>query len=211
MPHSLSFCRARPLFSRSVTALSLGFALGATTSIGIISERLTAGSAHVSTLFALATVPLGALFIAHTRAVHRTKPIALQNPITPFVLQLLGLILAVVTLHASLWETHATSLFGLREAPRQLVNDLILGPALLLVAWSFIANRRRHRLFFSLTSFALIASYCLTARLWHLDAVPFTPLTVQQYVPEQFTLAAAGLLALYLLGLLEDPSIPPND
>lgn len=197
-------------------ATALGFVWGALASLGILAERVTAGSGAVAALLATVTTPLGVLFVLQTQrmgarsAARASAPAGSSSPL--FVAQALGLGLGILAVHGAfrLWGDAAQR--GLAEVPRQLVNDLGLGLALLLVSWSFVARSRAARLACALAGFATVAAYHLTAASWHADAVPFRGLTVQQYVPEQFGLVAAGLLILFFLGAYGDPDVrsPPT-
>lgn len=204
-PHGGAMTRGAPLFNFSLLrhvdprwlAAGAAFVLGGAGSASVVAERVTGGSTNLAMAIAPATTLLTGGFALATRALCEPETSRSAPPArVTFFSQLFGLFAAVGSVHAIL---HVVAPAQLSEALPQLANDVTLSLGLLLIAWSFVVPSAWLRVALPMTAFLLAASYHLTAARWHLDAIAFQSMTVQQFVPAQLLIAAAGLLFAYLL------------
>ncbi|MCA9517331.1 MAG: hypothetical protein KC635_20465 [Myxococcales bacterium] len=171
----------------------LGFALALVVSGGVVLERVSAGDGVIALALAGVTLAVTALVAVRTHALS-----ALGSQPAIALAQVAGLVVGVLAVHV---PVAAASPAGapLREGPAQLVNDGMLGVGLLLLVWSFVARSGAARLVAPVVAFGLLLGYRATAGFWHLDALAFPRLTVQQFVQAQVVAVSAGLLVLHWL------------
>lgn len=170
-------------------AASHGFVVGVLASSCLVAERVSAGATSLVTLALIVTLAVLAQVVWRLRRLGDALPLA--TPVTAVSGVLLGVLL-----------THAVVALGgfvgpsLDESPPQLVNDLMFGGGLMLLAWSVVAPRAIGRIGAALTVLALALAYRATGAHWHLDAIDFPQHTIQQLVVMQLVAIAVGLTVL---------------
>ncbi|MEO7108888.1 MAG: hypothetical protein ABI183_00505 [Polyangiaceae bacterium] len=165
-----------------------GAGVAVAVSSGLAAERLTLGSADAA-LFAnlLSTVAAVLVFVL---AVRSERFAARSLVVVP---QIAGVLFGTLAVHAWLISISVFTHPWLTEGPRQLVNDFVASYSIVLMAW---ACARRSATAGILTVAILLAAYRATTSLWHLDAVMFHTVSVQQLVFAE-TLAAATAIVIF--------------
>ncbi len=181
--------------SRLALVAALAFGFGACLSIGLVYQRVSGGDVGGTTAVRAATVALALAFVRGTRSL-----IEPRRRVTYFVAQLVAPLAAMLLVHAALtlspWARPDGSL---REGAAQLVNDLVEIVCLLLLAWSFVAERPIARRLAPALAFVILCTYMATASRWHVDVGEFPHLTTQQFVRSQIFCTAGVLLFLHFI------------
>jgi hypothetical protein len=175
----------RPISSTALAYLFVaGTALGLVTSVGIVEERLSAGSPTIA-LVVNALVSGSALLVL--ALVQRRRPLSVEV----ITSELLGAATGVLLVHAAVRGGLVSAPYWLAERPPQLVNDVVAVLSTLLLVW---ACARRVDLRFLVGALLVVTAYRATAGLWHLDLPPRPfALRVQDIVIMQFVAAALAL------------------
>jgi hypothetical protein len=170
----------------------VGFLSGAGVAVavssGLAAERLTRGSADAALIAnCLSTVAAVAVFML---AVRSERFVTRSLVVVP---QIAGVLFGTLAVHAWLIAGPQLTHAWLAEVPRQLVNDFVASFSIVLMAW---ACARRSTTAGVVAVAALLAMYRATTSLWHLDAVFFRAVSVQQLVFAE-TLAAAVAIVIF--------------
>jgi len=167
--------------------LGSGLLIGLAASGALFAERLSAGSSALAVMLQVVTLALIVHVVWRWRALRTSLPVA--TPLTAIVGVALGVVLAHVAVRLA-------GLTGppLNETPAQLVNDAMLGGGLVLLAWSVVATRLVTRIGAAAVVGAAVLAYHATSAHWHVDAITFHELTIQQFVSMQLAGIAMGLM-----------------
>jgi hypothetical protein len=175
-----------------------GAGVAVAVSSGLAAERLTLGSANAALaanlLSTLAAIAVFILAVRSERFVTRSLVV---------VPQIAGVLFGTLAVHAWLIAVPLFTHPWLAEAPRQLVNDFVASYSIVLMAW---ACARRSTTAGVIAVAVLLAAYRATTSLWHLDAVLFHTVTVQQLVFAE-TLAAAVAIVIFRMISASDSAI----
>jgi hypothetical protein len=190
---------------KAVSGGASGFVLALVVSAGILLQR-TQGSEPRNAVMANVLATIAAIFAvlaivrvmltsfegegdagAHQRRVEQA-----------FRSQALGAVVGVVVAHGLL-RVGLPSYPWLREAPSQLVNDLVGVFGILAFVWGCAHKPIRVQLM--LGGLTLVGLYELTAGYWHLDAAhPVAHAwSIQQFVGGEVTASGIGVLTFRLL------------
>jgi hypothetical protein len=190
---------------RALSGSASGFLLALVVSAGILLQR-TQGSEPRTAVLASVLATIAAIFAVlaivrvmltsfegerDARSHHGRVEHAIRS-------QAIGALAGVVVAHGFL-RVGLPSYPWLREAPSQLVNDLVGVYGILAFVWGCVHKPIRVQLM--LGGLTLVGLYELTASCWHLDAAH--PLTrawsIQQFVGGEVTASGIGVLTFRLL------------
>lgn len=172
-----------------------GAGVAVAVSSGLAAERLTLGSESAALVAnALSTIAAVLVFVLAVRS----QRFAVRSLVV--IPQVAGVLFGTLAVHAWMIAIPVGSHPWLTEGPRQLVNDFVASYSIVLMAW---ACARRSATAGILTVAVLLAAYRATTSLWHLDAVLFHAVSVQQLVFAE-TLAAA--MAIVIFRVVSTPS-----
>lgn len=173
----------------------MALVLGAAGSACLVAERLSGGDRTLALSLELAVLALTLTVVGFLRPLVRCAAATVRPRVALLVAGQIAAVLAGAALtHVMVALTHPST--ELRETPTQLVNDAALGVGLVLLVWSVIGKGRWFRLGMAITAIILTGVYRLTANLWHVDAIAFPVLTIQQFVTVQIVAVAAGLMII---------------
>jgi len=167
-----------------------GIGVAVAVSSGLAAERLTLGSANAALLAnLLATLAAVVVFvlIARSRQVVASWLVAVP--------QIAGALLGTLVVHAWLIAGPQHTHRWMTEAPRQLVNDFVASFSILAMAWA-CARMGRSLVAGLVVVGVLLAVYRATTSMWHVDAVLFQAVSVQQLVCAE-TLAATVAIVIF--------------
>ena len=180
------------------TGFLSGAGVAVAVSAGLAAERLTRGSESAAVVAnLLSTIAAVVVFVLAVRS----ERFAVRSLVV--VPQIAGVLFGTLAVHAWLITVSLFTHPWLAEAPRQLVNDFVASYSIVLMAW---ACARKSTTAGVIAVSVLLAVYRATTSLWHLDAVLFHTVSVQQLVFAE-TLAAAVAIVIFRIISAPDRTI----
>lgn len=173
----------------------IAFALGAVGSACLVAERLSGGDTTLALSLELAVLAVTVLVVGLLRPVARAAAATRPPRVALLVTGQIAAVLAGAAL-THVMVALARPSTELRETPTQFVNDAALGIGLVLLVWSVIGKGQKLRMAMAIAALILTGVYRATASFWHVDAIAFPVLTIQQFVTFQIIAVAAGLMVL---------------